>query len=78
MTQIEKLYAQLVANCTSMQFRDFRRILEAFDFTLERISGDCHIFKLPAVSRDISAQSQVVNMSGRIEPRKLQILGKRP
>ena len=78
MTQIEKLYALLIANRTSMRFRDFRRILEAFDFTLERISGDCHIFKLPAGSRDFSAQSQVVNMSGRIGPIKLQILGKRP
>ncbi len=78
MTQIEKLYAQLVANRTSKRFRDFPRILEAFDFTLERINGSRHIFKLPAVSRDYSAQYQVVNMGGSIGPRTLQILGKRP
>lgn len=61
MTQIEKLYTQLVANRVFMRFRDFRRILEAFDFTLERISGSRHIFEHPAVSRAL-----------RIQPRKAQ------
>lgn len=56
MTQIEKLYAQLLANRTSMRFRDFRRILEAFGFTLDRINGSHHIFKHPAVSRALSIQ----------------------
>ena len=56
MTQIEKLYAQLIANRTAMRFRDFRRILEAFGFTLDRINGSHHIFKHSAVSRALSIQ----------------------
>jgi predicted RNA binding protein YcfA (HicA-like mRNA interferase family) len=56
MTQIEKLYAQLVANRSSMRFRDFRRILEAFGFSLDRINGSHHILNHPAVSRPLSIQ----------------------
>ena len=56
MTQIEKLYAKLLATRASMSFRDFRRILEAFGFTLDRVSGSHHIFKHPAVSRALSIQ----------------------
>ena len=56
MTQVEKLYAQLIANRNSMRFRDFRRILEAFGFTLDRINGSHHFFKHPAASRALSIQ----------------------
>ncbi len=56
MTQIEKLYAQLVASRTSMRFADFRRILEAFGFTLDRTNGSHHIFKHSGVSRALSIQ----------------------
>jgi predicted RNA binding protein YcfA (HicA-like mRNA interferase family) len=56
MTKIEKLYARLVANRRSIPFRDFRRILEAFGFSLDRINGSHHIFKHPAVSRALSVQ----------------------
>lgn len=56
MTQIEKLYAQIIANRASMRFADFRRILEAFGFTLDRVKGSHHIFKHPIVSRVLSVQ----------------------
>jgi predicted RNA binding protein YcfA (HicA-like mRNA interferase family) len=56
MTQIEKLYAQLVANRSSMRFSDFRRILETFGFTLDRVKGSHHIFKHPSVDRALSIQ----------------------
>lgn len=56
MTQIEKLYTQLVANRAAMRFADFRRILEAFGFTLDRIKGSHHIFRHPKVSRPLSVQ----------------------
>jgi predicted RNA binding protein YcfA (HicA-like mRNA interferase family) len=56
MTHIEKLFAKLLATRASMSFRDFRRILEAFGFTLDRVSGSHHIFKHPAVSRALSIQ----------------------
>lgn len=56
MTQIEKLYAQLVANRTSVRFRDFQRILEAFGFALERVNGSHHVYRHPAASRPLSIQ----------------------
>jgi predicted RNA binding protein YcfA (HicA-like mRNA interferase family) len=56
MTQIEKLYAQLLANRGSIRFRDFQRILEAFDFTLERVNGSHHVYRHPASSRPLSIQ----------------------
>ncbi len=56
MTQIEKLYAQLVAHRAAMRFRDFRRILEAFGFTLDRVRGSHHVFKHPLVSRALNIQ----------------------
>ena len=56
MTQIEKLYAKLVSTRAAMRFRDFQRILEAFGFTLDRISGSHHIYKHPQASRPLSIQ----------------------
>lgn len=56
MTRLEKLYAHLLANRASMRFRDFRRILEAFGFSLDRVNGSHHIFKHPEVSRALSIQ----------------------
>ena len=56
MTQIEKLYARLVATRTAMRFADFERILKAFGFSLDRINGSHHIYKHPTVSRRLSIQ----------------------
>jgi predicted RNA binding protein YcfA (HicA-like mRNA interferase family) len=55
-TQIEKLYARLVANREAMRFRDFERILKAFGFQLDRINGSHHIYKHSEVSRLLSIQ----------------------
>lgn len=56
MTQIEKLYARLVANRASMRFSDFQRILKSFGFALDRINGSHHIYKHPNVNRMLSIQ----------------------
>ena len=56
MTQIEKLYAQLITNRSAMRFRDFERILKAFGFELDRIKGSHHVFKHPQVNRPLSIQ----------------------
>ena len=56
MTQIEKLYAQLVASRAAMRFEDFQRILRAFGFTLDRTSGSHHIYAHPQVPRRLSIQ----------------------
>ena len=56
MTQIEKLYVQLVAKRAAMRFRDFQRILKTFGFTLDRINGSHHQYKHPLASRPLSIQ----------------------
>lgn len=56
MTQIEKLYARLVRNSVAMRFSDFERILGAFGFTLDRISGSHHLYAHPKVPRRLSIQ----------------------
>ncbi len=56
MTQIEKLYTQLVANRTAMRFRDFQRILRAFGFTHEGTKGSHHKYDHPEVPRPLSIQ----------------------
>ena len=64
MTQIEKLFAQLVANRGSIRFRDFQRILEAFGFSLERVNGSHHVYRHRAASRPLSIQPR----SNRAKP----------
>ena len=51
-----KLYASLLASRTSMRFRDFQRVLEAFGFTLDRTNGSHHQYKHPLASRPLSGQ----------------------
>jgi predicted RNase H-like HicB family nuclease len=65
MTQIEKLYAQLLANRGSIRFRDFQRIVEAFGFTLE---GQRQSSRLSAPRCLASAQHPAARQSGKALP----------
>lgn len=56
MVKPSKLYTQLLASRSSMRFRDFQRVLEAFGFVLDRISGSHHQYKHPLASRPLSIQ----------------------
>ena len=56
MIKPSKLYAQFLASRTSMRFRDFQRILDAFGFSLDRINGSHHQYKHPLASRPFSVQ----------------------
>lgn len=56
MVNPSKLYAQLLASRTSMRFRDFQRVLEAFGFRLDRVNGSHHQYKHPLSSRPLSIQ----------------------
>ena len=58
MIKPSKLYARLLASRTSMRFRDFQRVLEAFGFTLDRINGSHHQYRHPLASRPLSIQSK--------------------
>ncbi len=51
-----KLYARLLESRTSMKFRDFQRVLEAFGFTLDRINGSHHQYRHPLATRPLSVQ----------------------
>ena len=56
MIKPSKLYAKLLASRTSMRFRDFQRILDAFGFELDRINGSHHQYKHPLANRPLSVQ----------------------
>ena len=56
MNQTSKLFAQLVNTRAAMRFADFERILKAFGFTLDRITGSHHIYRHPGVPRRLSIQ----------------------
>lgn len=51
-----KLYTRLLESRTSMKFRDFQRVLEAFGFTLDRINGSHHQYRHPLATRPLSVQ----------------------
>lgn len=68
MNQITKLYAQLVSTRAAMRFADFERVLKAFGFTLECISGSHHIYKHPDVPRRLSIQPR----GGRAKPYQIE------
>jgi len=57
MTRIAKLYAWILANPrASISFREFERLLIAFGFTLDRITGSHRNYKHPAAPRPLSIQ----------------------
>jgi predicted RNA binding protein YcfA (HicA-like mRNA interferase family) len=58
MVKPSKLYERLLASRSSMRFRDFQRVLEAFGFTHEGTKGSHHKYDHPAVPRPLSIQSK--------------------
>jgi predicted RNA binding protein YcfA (HicA-like mRNA interferase family) len=56
MVKPSKLYDRLVASPSSMRFRDFQRVLEAFGFTLDRVKGSHHNYTHPVIQRPFSIQ----------------------
>ncbi|MGA1800445.1 type II toxin-antitoxin system HicA family toxin [Sphingomonas sp. 4RDLI-65] len=57
MTQIAKLYAWILANPrSSISFRDFQRLIEAFGFVLDRTAGSHHLYKHEVVPFPVSVQ----------------------
>jgi predicted RNA binding protein YcfA (HicA-like mRNA interferase family) len=58
MVKPSKLYDRLLASRSSMRFRDFQRVLEAFGFTHEGTKGSHHKYDHSAVPRPLSIQSK--------------------
>jgi predicted RNA binding protein YcfA (HicA-like mRNA interferase family) len=59
MTQIEKLYARLLANQRqSISFRDFEKLLRAFGFEHVRTTGSHRQYVHPKVPRPLPVQPE--------------------
>ena len=56
MVKPAKLYQHLIASRSSVPFRDFQRVLEAFGFKLDRVRGSHQNYKHIAVPRPLSIQ----------------------
>ena len=56
MVKPSKLYQRLLESRSSIPFRDFQRILEAFGFTLDRNKGSHRQYRHPLASRPLSVQ----------------------
>ena len=56
MVKPSKLFSRLVASPQSMRFRDFQRVLGAFGFELDRITGSHHHYRHPRSTRPLSIQ----------------------
>lgn len=56
MTKKDKLLKKILSGSKNVRFAEFTALIEAFGFTLERISGSHHIFSHPDVPQTISAQ----------------------
>ncbi len=52
----QKLYRRLLINQKNVRFDDFVSILEAFGFSLNRITGSHHIFDHEDVPQSVSIQ----------------------
>src|SRR5258707_11467900 len=60
------LFKKLLSGSKNVWFEEFVALIEAFGFTLERISGSHHIFAHPAVPQTISTQSDQNGQASRI------------
>jgi predicted RNA binding protein YcfA (HicA-like mRNA interferase family) len=52
----DKILKKILAGSRNIRFDDFVKLIEAFGFALERITGSHHIFSHPDVPQSISAQ----------------------
>lgn len=59
-----KIYKLILAGSKNVSFTDFVKLLEAFGFKLDRISGSHHIFKNSKVKELINIQ----NVNGKVKP----------
>ena len=52
-----KILAKVLAGSRNIRFDEFRVLLEAFGFSLDRVSGSHHIYYHPTVPRAFPIQS---------------------
>lgn len=51
-----KLLARILTHPTNVRFSEFCRLVEAFGFSEDRVSGSHHIFKHPQVQELVNVQ----------------------
>jgi predicted RNA binding protein YcfA (HicA-like mRNA interferase family) len=64
MTRKQKLLNKILNNPRSTSFRDLVVLVEAFGFSLRRVSGSHHIFSHPRVPELVNIQ----NAAGKAKP----------
>lgn len=63
MTKKSKILKKILSGSKNVRFAEFVALIEAFGFTLERITGSHHIFSHPDVPQTISAQPDQNNQA---------------
>jgi predicted RNA binding protein YcfA (HicA-like mRNA interferase family) len=69
MVKKSKTLKKILSGSKNVRFNDFRTLIEAFGFGLERITGSHHIFSHPDVPQTISAQP---DQNGQAKPYQLK------
>lgn len=69
MVKKRKLLKKILSGSKNIRFADFVTLIEAFGFTLERITGSHHIFFHPDVPQTISAQP---DQNGQAKPYQIK------
>ncbi|MCY7277160.1 MAG: type II toxin-antitoxin system HicA family toxin, partial [Phormidesmis sp. CAN_BIN44] len=64
MSKKRKLFEKILAGSKNIQFSELVSVIEAFGFTLSRVSGSHHIFTHPGIPEIINIQ----NRKGRAIP----------
>jgi len=57
MVKKRKLLRKILSGSKNVRFNEFVALIEAFGFSLDRISGSHHIFSHPGVPQSISVQA---------------------
>lgn len=65
-----KILRKLLTGSKNIRFSEAKAIIEAFGFTLDRISGSHHIF----VNRDIPELLNLQNVKGQAKPYQIKQL----
>jgi predicted RNA binding protein YcfA (HicA-like mRNA interferase family) len=69
MVKKRKLLRKVLSGSKNIRFDDFVGLIEAFGFTLDRITGSHHIFSHPDVPQTISIQE---GLNGQAKPYQVQ------
>jgi predicted RNA binding protein YcfA (HicA-like mRNA interferase family) len=69
MVKKSKLLRKILSGSKNVRFAEFTLLIEAFGFSLERISGSHHIYSHPRVPQAISVQP---DENGQAKPYQLK------